>query len=73
MCLPYRKSLWITEADVKEGADFERDGFWFLVHFVKNGQVYFIRGRSGEDEGFMAQRCPIADFVRVYNAGKDAV
>jgi hypothetical protein len=74
MCVsPYRReggSVTIEESAIKAGADFERDGYWFKVHFVENGVVYFIKGRSGESEAFAARRMPVAEFVKQFNMGK---
>jgi hypothetical protein len=73
MCIDYQRraeSATIEESAVKEGADFEKDGYWFKVHFVKGEEVYFIKGRSGESEAFAARRMPVAEFVKQFNRGK---
>jgi hypothetical protein len=66
----YRREVTIEESAVKAGADFERDGYWFKVHFVEKDYVYYIKGHSGESEAFAARRMPVAEFVKQFNRGK---
>lgn len=36
------------QCKVEAGQVWRKNGFWFAVHFISNGQVFFVRGRDDE-------------------------